>query len=165
MPLSYKLEGMERISKKLDWAYYAEDVRKFFADAGMTVERGAKQRAPVDTGRLRASITSQADPSAHPLWAKIGTDIFHAPYLEWGTGLLSDGPGPHRRYFPPGGALNLWASRHGFASGYLVARAIFMAGGTKPRRFLRGALEDSIDKIGGLLADLGNRIRGRWESR
>lgn len=50
---------------------------------GLTAEGYAKQMAPVDTGRLRNSITHQVinDEKA----AVIGTNVEYAPYVELGT--------------------------------------------------------------------------------
>lgn len=49
--------------------------------AGILVESAAKGFAPVDTGRLRASITHDADETG----AVIGTNVEYAPYVELGT--------------------------------------------------------------------------------
>lgn len=50
----------------------------------LVFERGAKRRAPVDTGKLRASIKAQ--PAAgQPGVAIIGTNVEYAPYQEYGT--------------------------------------------------------------------------------
>ena len=48
---------------------------------GMTAERHAKKNTPVDTGRLRNSITHTADSNA----AYIGTNVEYAPYVELGA--------------------------------------------------------------------------------
>ncbi|MBO5702147.1 MAG: HK97 gp10 family phage protein, partial [Clostridia bacterium] len=50
---------------------------------GMTAEGHAKKAAPVDTGRLRNSITHavKMDEKA----AYIGTNVEYAPYVELGT--------------------------------------------------------------------------------
>ena len=48
---------------------------------GMTAEGHAKKNTPVDTGRLRNSITHAADSNA----AYIGTNVEYAPYVELGA--------------------------------------------------------------------------------
>lgn len=102
----------------------------------------AQRRTPVDTGRLRSSLTKAVYRGADVIEGTVGTRVFYALYIEYGTGIYGEGPGAKgRRYFPPPGALEVWARRHGFESGYEVARAIWLRGGTEPRRFLRGALE------------------------
>lgn len=48
---------------------------------GLTAEGYAKKECPVDTGRLRASISHAKDDDA----AYIGTNVEYAPYIELGT--------------------------------------------------------------------------------
>ena len=48
---------------------------------GATAETYAKQETPVDTGRLRNSISYAVDGES----AYIGTNVEYAPYLELGT--------------------------------------------------------------------------------
>jgi len=48
-------------------------------------ERAAKRLCPVDTGRLRASITWRIDRDAKGLLALIGTTVHYAAYVEFGT--------------------------------------------------------------------------------
>ena len=49
--------------------------------AGFVVSNAAKKRAPVDSGRLRASITSDADADG----VVIGTNVNYAIFQEKGT--------------------------------------------------------------------------------
>lgn len=49
------------------------------------VERAAKQGCPVDTGRLRSSITHELATDARGLVGRIGTNVVYAPYVEFGT--------------------------------------------------------------------------------
>lgn len=48
---------------------------------GLTAERYAKLACPVDTGRLRGSISHTHDKNT----AYIGTNVEYAPYVEMGT--------------------------------------------------------------------------------
>ena len=48
---------------------------------GLTAETYAKKETPVDTGRLRNSISHTVDGEA----AYIGTNVEYAPYVELGT--------------------------------------------------------------------------------
>ena len=47
---------------------------------GLTVERYAKEKCPVDTGRLRNSIAHTTDQD----YAYCGTNVEYAPYVEMG---------------------------------------------------------------------------------
>lgn len=49
------------------------------------VESGAKRLAPVDTGRLRSSISHEIGRDARGLVGTVGTDVTYAPYVELGT--------------------------------------------------------------------------------
>lgn len=51
----------------------------------LQVDRAAKQLCPVDTGRLRSSITNQLGTDGGGLLAVIGTNVEYAPYVELGT--------------------------------------------------------------------------------
>lgn len=50
-------------------------------DSAMRVEAAAKQRCPVDTGRLRSSIQVASGQG----WRTISTNVEYAPYVEFGT--------------------------------------------------------------------------------
>ena len=49
------------------------------------VDRAAKQNAPVDTGRLRSSITWRLGRDSQGLLGIVGTNVQYAPYVEFGT--------------------------------------------------------------------------------
>lgn len=58
-------------------------MRVALEEVGLTAERYAKRLCPVDTGRLRNSITHQVyvnDKAVH-----VGTNVEYAPYVELGT--------------------------------------------------------------------------------
>lgn len=50
---------------------------------GLQAEGYAKMLAPVDTGRLRNSLTHDARPGEEAVY--IGTNVEYAPYVEYGT--------------------------------------------------------------------------------
>lgn len=55
---------------------------------GLTAEGYAKKMCPVDTGRLRASISHARDDNA----AYIGTNVEYAAYVELGTSKMKPRP-------------------------------------------------------------------------
>ena len=59
---------------------------------GLVGEGYAKDLAPVDTGRLRNSISHQVDDSENAVY--IGTNVSYAPYVELATGIYADGGRP-----------------------------------------------------------------------
>ena len=104
-------------------------------NATMLLQRDAKILAPVDTGRLRASITPSVTVGPEAIQGVVGSNVKYAPYVELGT----------RPHWPPIAALETWAKSHG-TSAFLVARAIARRG-TKARRYLQGAYEKNIARI------------------
>lgn len=109
-------------------------------NATLLVTRDAKRYAPVDTGRLRASITPEVRISG-PMTVQgiVGSNVTYAPFVELGT----------KPHWPPVGALEVWARRHG-TSAFLVARAISRRG-TKAVKYLERAFTDNISRIVGYL--------------
>ena len=71
---------------------YQEDVleglQKDIEKAALTLEKNAKQNCPVDTGKLRASITTEVG----NLEAEVGTNVEYALYVEFGTSKQSAQP-------------------------------------------------------------------------
>lgn len=55
------------------------------ARRAIRVETAAKRLCPVDTGRLRSSITHQVAVDVRGLAARIGTNVDYAPWVEFGT--------------------------------------------------------------------------------
>ena len=163
MDMKVELVGLEEAMRRLTPDLYAKPVRKLLTDASNLLVAEAKHRAPVDTGHLRRSITKEVDSAKVPTWAKVGSNVMYAPFMEFGTGTMATGPGGKRpRHWPPSGALETWAQRHGLPSGFMVARAIGRRGGLRPVKYLRGALEDSMTKIQRLVDKALQQIGANW---
>ena len=62
------------------------EVEQALVKGALRVERDAKINAPVDTGRMRASITNRlvGAGSDNPV-AEVGTSVVYAPYVEFST--------------------------------------------------------------------------------
>lgn len=71
------------------------ELRAVLTMLALRVERLARVRAPIDTGRLRNSITHRISPLGRELAAEIGTNVEYAAAQEFGT---RDGHVPPRRY-------------------------------------------------------------------
>lgn len=142
--------------------------RKALTHAGLEVLGEVQERTPVDTGRLRSSITVKVDPAPFPLWVKVGTGVHYSRPVEFGTGLLSEAPdSKHRRYFPPPQALSPWARRHGMSgqsAGFLVARSIWRRGGTKPRRMFREGLQAALGRVEQILNRAAREMLSWWSA-
>lgn len=78
-------------------------LRAVVTAVALVVEREARKRAPVDTGRLRASITHRVTPGRYGPVAEVGTNVDYAAAQEFGGGTM-----PGKRYM--GGALRAAAT-------------------------------------------------------
>lgn len=83
--LSVRLYGAEQLIGRLK--FYQTDkkerVRVVVATFGLLIESAAKELAPVDTGRLRASI--RLEMRSDGLGAEVATNLRYAPAVELGT--------------------------------------------------------------------------------
>ena len=70
----------------------AGEIAKDLQRRALQVDRAAKQGCPVDTGRLRSSITNELGTDADGLVAVIGTNVDYAPYVELGTSRMAAQP-------------------------------------------------------------------------
>lgn len=61
------------------------EVAKDLARRALQVDGAAKRLCPVDTGRLRSSITNELGQDGQGLLATIGTNVEYAAYVELGT--------------------------------------------------------------------------------
>lgn len=60
-------------------------VEKAIQKGALIVERSAKQKAPVDTGRLRSSITHRIkEEDGNPV-AEVGTGVSYSRHVEYGS--------------------------------------------------------------------------------
>lgn len=60
-------------------------VAKDLTRRAISVEGAAKRRCPVDTGRLRGSITHAVKRDSRGLLADVGTNVEYAVFVELGT--------------------------------------------------------------------------------
>jgi len=94
-------------------------------DSVLIVTRGAKQNAPVDTGRLRASITPGVSETSDGAEGVVGSNVEYAPYQEFGTGEYSLAISGFRR----------------------MVRRFLKRGGIRPKLYLTRAFKDKEDAI------------------
>lgn len=152
LKVKVRINGLARVSNRLRYEKLVQpSIDRLLMKAGFLIEGAAKELVPVDTGRLRASITSVADHHR----AVIAPTVTYGAHVEYGT----------RPHWPPLAALQPWARRHGFPAGragaYLVALAISRHG-TKPRPYMEPATKSSLAEIRGLAEDASREIEERW---
>lgn len=90
LEISVKIEGLEEFQKLM--AQMPDRVQKGLSEAIkksiFLIEGQAKQNAPVDTGRLRASILTEL----HPLTASVMPTVNYAIYVHEGTRFMRGRP-------------------------------------------------------------------------
>lgn len=136
--VSAEIKGMKEVQRQMEQAVNdlrGTPIQNAMRDATLYVTRDAKINVPVDTGRLRSSITPEVSIESDTVQGVVGSNVTYAPYVELGT----------RPHWPPIAALEVWARRH-HTSAFLVARAIAQRG-TPAREFLQKAFETNKDKI------------------
>lgn len=170
LDIRVRLDGFDRLVRSLNSVDVGQRTFLFLDAAGTLVRDEARIRTPVNSGLLRAQINYEVDQQSPPRWVDIGTRVHYAPYMEYGTGLVHDHPSwPKVRHIPfvnrdekgqPVQGLFYWASRKGLGKGgaYRIAHAIAKRGGLRPRRFLRGSLEDLQGRIGQRWAEVRDGI-------
>ena len=86
------LQGLPELQKKLDSPdLIGNPVKDALTKAAIIVQNQAKVNATgrpgpfVQTGRLRGSISYSLEGAAIPSWARVGSDVEYAPFVEYGT--------------------------------------------------------------------------------
>lgn len=80
--------NLKKINKKVK-----TDIEEALTNSALIVERDAKINAPVDTGRLRSSIThKENDYGSDNPSVEIGTNVQYAEAVEYGTSKQSAQP-------------------------------------------------------------------------
>lgn len=108
------------------------DIKQALTKCAYLVENAAKENCPVDTGRLRNSITHDVIGEE----AIIGTNVEYAPYVEFGTGLFND---EGRKDVP-------WTYQSADGTWHSTS-------GQKPQPFLEPALDDNLGEISRILKE------------
>jgi HK97 gp10 family phage protein len=80
--------------RELDLLFKGPDsaMGKALTKRAISTVRHAKRMCPVDTGRLRSSITHEVGGDAEGMVARVGTNVEYAKYLEYGTSRMSARP-------------------------------------------------------------------------
>lgn len=158
MPAKVEVLGLAQTKRNMEdlaEALHGREMVEGMYEAVNVVLADVKRFSPVDTGRLKNSISGDVSKVGFPsrrLQGVVGTNIEYAPYMEEGTGT----PAGHRPVnMPPIAALEGWARRHG-ANAYRVARAIYLRGGLEPRRMFLRSLQKNERRV---VEILDNKVR------
>jgi phage gpG-like protein len=143
MQIIVTIHGMDDLIRRLGPQIIVNPKRRFLSRSGIAVQSRAREKTPVDRGRLRNSIAVTISGDT----AQIGTNVFYGIYVHEGT----------RPHFPPVAALEGWASRHG-TNAFAVARGI-SRNGTKARPFLRDGFNAAVPAIYGYVNVMAAEIQ------
>jgi len=83
-----EIRGLRELAAKSDQIVrdlHGPPMLQAMRDATLIVTRQARINAPVDTGRLRASITPEVLTRGRDLVGIVGSNVEYAPYQEFGT--------------------------------------------------------------------------------
>lgn len=172
--ISVEVRGLVETQRKLEQV--AEDVHgKPMVDAmrkaTLIVTRDAKLNLSkpttgvkfptINSGQLRNSITPEIRNKHNILQGVVGSNLKHAPYMEFGTGIPAGRP----RHIPPLAAIQKWVSQKNRGgktlNAYVIQQAIAKRGGLVPRRYLQRAFDDNKKKIQDLFDDTVKKIASK----
>ena len=123
---------MERIVRDLRGEPYLNAMRR----ATLLVQRSAMKKVPVDTSRLKNSITPEVRAQGNLVTGVVGSNVKYAAFVELGT----------KAHFVPQQYIGTWARRHGFGD-----RGLFVSGEAQP--YLEPAFAENAERIVRMLGD------------
>jgi HK97 gp10 family phage protein len=122
MTFSYVINGLESLVKKCQKTTVLEPVNEGIRKVTEWMERTVKVSTPVDTGRLRSSMTSELIGQM----GRVGTNVQYAPFVEFGTRFME------ARHVDEG------------SSTRVLGKGMF----TRAMELLQAKIKDFIDEIG-----------------
>ena len=158
-----KIEGLDKLLKKrLDTnKWMADAITTGMTQAGLALQGQAAILAPVNTGALRQSITTEVDqrpPFAS--WVAVGPTVSYGRYVEFGRKAGA---------MPPVDALEPWVRlKLKAANPRRVAYAIALkiaAEGTKAQPYMFPALKNARPENTRILTRLGKEVGKDWGAK
>ena len=126
--MQISIEGVDGVINALQNLVSGGKLQNALAMAGEVVRADAVDNCPVDTGRLKNSITSTVEGDS----AVIGTNVEYAQYVEFGTGAQGDKSVAHT-------TKKHWT--------YYSGGRFYTTSGHAPQPFLVPALKNNIPQI------------------
>lgn len=151
------IKGMPALLEKIDKIADGVDLMETLLQAGLVVERSAKEMCPTRDGILRNSITTQI---VGPSSVEIGTPLEYAPYVEYGTGIYAGTDEKYGTQYLGTGRQTPWV--YPVPEGYeytdpktgITKTAYFATTiGQKPQPFLEPALDNNRELIRQMFED------------
>lgn len=135
--ISVDLAGMNEVIETLSKlnSDVVAGVEKALNISAVAIERDAKKRVAVDTGRLRSSIRMQFFKNNATTAYIIYTDAKHAPWVEFGTGVFAT---------KGAGRSTPWVYKY---EGSGRKKGFYLTRGMRPKPFLFPAFEAERPKL------------------
>lgn len=146
--ITVRIEGLDDLRKKLNGSRADVPVGRFLDRGALIIQGKGREKAPVDSGRLRNSIGVES-PTLRS--RRIGPSVDYGEWVETGT----------RPHWPPPGALANWAARHGMDE-YAIRRKIGLYG-TKAQPYMQPAADESESAIAALVPVLAAEIESAFQ--
>jgi hypothetical protein len=120
-----------------------QTIKDTINESALNVQGGAKRRCVVDTGRLRSSIAIEPA-NGDSLKLRVGSKVFYAPYVEWGTGIFATHPDIPGRRTPWAFPVSATSGHkdYKFAIRSINGQEMYLTKGSKAHPFLFPAAED-----------------------
>lgn len=147
--IELRIDGLDELISRLTKApdLVGQELDKALNKSAVVAQREIRRKAPVDTGRLRNSITYM---HIGVLAYSVATNVDYALPVHEGS----------KAHVMPGGAIDGWATRHGMdasAVRWAIARK-----GTKPNPFFKtgakAATSDINSYFAAALANVSSRM-------
>lgn len=146
--LTVELRGDKELYRKLRSSRADAPVGRFLDRGAFHLQGKARKNAPKDTGRLTNSIGID---SPNNRLRSIGSNLDYAEPVEMGT----------RPHYPPLGALEGWAKRHGM-NARALQHSIGMRG-TKAQPYLGPAADETEAFMIGLIPGFAAEIESAFQ--
>ncbi len=128
MGIQISIDGLDGVMNSLQKLVSGDKLQNALAAAGEVVRADAVDNCPVDTGRLKGSITSAVEGNS----AVIGTNVEYGIYVEFGTGSKGDKSVAHT-------TKKTWT--------YYSGGRFYTTSGQAAQPFLVPALKNNVPKI------------------
>ena len=154
------VEGLDKLTKKrlASNKWMGDAVTKAMRQSGLAIQGEAAILAPVNTGALRQSITTETDKrSPFPLWVTIGPTVNYGRYVEFGR---------KAGKMPPVSALEPWVRlklkpKNPMAVAFVIARKIAREG-VKAQPYMAPGAKKAMPKVKTIISRLAADLKKSW---
>lgn len=145
MRVTIKADFSKAVANVAAWSKRKQQrIKDTVNESAINVQGGAKRRVRTDTGRLKSSIV--IEPASGPGYRlRVGSKVFYAPYVEFGTGIFSEHPTIQGRQTPwafPVPQTGKNKDKYKFKRLNIDGKEMFLTRGSKAHPFLHPSFEE-----------------------